>query len=893
MNKLLKGVIAAGLCVPLAIAATGCNKKKLDGESRPLQLSIGALDKNFNPFTFTSENDGKIAAMTQIGMLAADENGELAYGDNWPTAVLDMKTTMYNARENGEVVQETDMNGRTEYEFVIKNGIMFSDGKPLTIKDVLFNLYVYLDPAYTGSSTIYSTDIQGLKEYRSQDPNASTANPNLEAGFVATARNKIQKFIEWSRDDKVTLTADEEKDLERIRELYHEEAESDWTMISSSWRDSYKGTHTFTETWQAYLYSEGIIEDQMVLNSSGQQVRAFNDKNGNGVRDDGVGEDNKLDESKAEQYYTTLDPKVTGATNVPGEVGTIRDSAIIKGVEDASTEAKIDEFLANPDNKDFDRETAKEQLIKDYCVNYVYTAFALDRGEIQNVLSYRGTASTALEMFTGDARTKYFNDLKGEDGKNVVENIKGISTYKTSNFNGKDLGESHDVLKVVINGIDPKAVWNFGFTVAPLHYYSGEFKVSDGGDGKNYVEEFNGVDNFGLAFGNSDFFSKVIKAPEKNSLPVGAGVYKAKDNSSSFSNNNLVRFERNDNFHTTGKNIENAKIKYVTYAEHNSDNTIMNALVADSIDFAMPNATPQNYNEIANKKHLEQGHYNASGYGYVGVNPKFVPELEVRQAIMSAMDTSIPVSNYYERFAQTIHRPMSLTFTNYYPTGVAAYEPIAFIGDQEKRTDKIETLLDDAGYVKQGQYYVKDGKRITLTFTIAGSSTDHPAYQMFTKARDILNDIGFDITVTSDPQALRNLATGNVAVWAAAWSSGIDPDPYQLYHKNSKASSVKNWNYNGIVGTSDTRFTRERAIIDQLSALIDKGRQTLSVTKRADIYGRKDGALDLIMSLAVELPTYQRSDLYAYNTNVINGKTLAKGTSYLSPIDRIWEVEYV
>jgi hypothetical protein len=36
------------------------------------------------------------------------------------------------------------------------------------MEDVLFNFYVYLDPVYTGSNTLYSTDILGLSEYRTQ-----------------------------------------------------------------------------------------------------------------------------------------------------------------------------------------------------------------------------------------------------------------------------------------------------------------------------------------------------------------------------------------------------------------------------------------------------------------------------------------------------------------------------------------------------------------------------------------------------------------------------------------------------------------------------------------------------------------------------------------------------
>ena len=47
------------------------------------------------------------------------------------------------------------------------------------------------------------------------------------------------------------------------------------------------------------------------------------------------------------------------------------------------------------------------------------------------------------------------------------------------------------------------------------------------------------------------------------------------------------------------------------------------------------------------------------------------------------------------------------------------------------------------------------------------------------------------------------------------------------------------------------------------------------------------------MELAVELPTYQRSDLFAYNTNIIDATTLTPAselTPYNGPMNRIWEV---
>ena len=131
-------------------------------------IMTDTLDGLFNPFFSTSASDGTIVSMTQSGMLTSDtdEKGDakVAYGADYAVVVLDYQS-VYDINDKSE---NPDKEGATTYTFVIKNGLKFSDGQPLTIEDVLFNLYVYLDPVYTGSSTMYSTDIQGLSQYRIQ-----------------------------------------------------------------------------------------------------------------------------------------------------------------------------------------------------------------------------------------------------------------------------------------------------------------------------------------------------------------------------------------------------------------------------------------------------------------------------------------------------------------------------------------------------------------------------------------------------------------------------------------------------------------------------------------------------------------------------------------------------
>ena len=126
-------------------------------------------------------------AMTQIGMLGSKyENGDVqvAYGDNEAVVTKD-----YDIVENDD--------GTVTYTFVLKNGIKFSDGHPLTMEDVLFNFYVYLDPVYTGSNTLYSTDILGLSEYRTQTVGSgSDGSDDLIASQAANrAQIRINELV--------------------------------------------------------------------------------------------------------------------------------------------------------------------------------------------------------------------------------------------------------------------------------------------------------------------------------------------------------------------------------------------------------------------------------------------------------------------------------------------------------------------------------------------------------------------------------------------------------------------------------------------------------------------------------------------------------------------------
>ncbi len=817
-------------------------------ETRPVVFSTEPLDGNFNPFFATSATDVEILSMTQISMLSVNADGQVAYGQDEPTVVEDVTITT------------ADDSSYTDYSFVIKNGIKFSNGTDLTIEDVLFNLYVYLDPAYMGSATIYSTDIVGLAAYQAQDEslleNDSGFDKNaLNAQFYATADARIQRIIDSLDNDSGYTPTEEEQaqinsDIDRLKELFLEEVNSDWASNAGT-QTSYEQEYTLKENWEIYFFVEGLANIVYYKTENGQ--KALKDKDG--------------------KYVTELTrPGVIleDGTEYDGWYQGQEYYAKHKVEEIEAAAADEDAIAAKMETQDCTREEAIEYVIQDKAIQMVYDAYTEDV-YIEQILMWWASGSNLREELMAEARTAYYD--KELQGTMKVDSIRGITTGKTED--GKN-----DVLNIRINGIDPKAIWNFGFTVAPKYYYSNEAAIKN--------------TKFGVKWNDAAFFNDVLKAPEKNGLPVGAGVYQATDKYGSdfvgknnFYINNFVYFKRNQYFETVGSGLCNAKIKYLRYKVVNSDQ-IVSAMQKGEIDIGEPNATPDNIKAIS-EAGLKFKTSATNGYGYVGVNPKHVPDLEVRQAIMYAMDTSYTTIGYYsEELAEPVYRSMSRQSWAY-PKGEAGENP--YYDPSLATKEFILELVGKAGWtVGAGGKLYKEGKTLEVTFTIAGGTTDHPAYNMFLAAEELLEDCGFTITVETNPSALKKLATGDLAVWAAAWSSTVDPDMYQVYHKDSNATSTKNWGYDVILRDQTGEYREEKLIIDQLSAYIDMARETMIQEERAEIYAL---ALDEVMKLAVELPTYQRNDCVAYNHLLIDVDSLNDTpTAFAGVIDKIWELNY-
>ncbi|MBO5968911.1 MAG: hypothetical protein J6S14_10490 [Clostridia bacterium] len=852
-KRILSLMLAAVMLFGVLASTTACGGTTSAPDA--LVIMTEELDGLFNPFFSTTGADATIVSMTQIGMLGSDYvNGDVAvaYGKDHSVAVLDYAINYDSAAD------------KTTYTFVLKNDIVYSDGHPMTMEDVLFNLYVYLDPVYTGSSTMYSTDIVGLQDYRTQT--------------IGSGSNNV--------DDTITSAAND-RAQNRINELINLFRSVGKTQTAGSYSADYAkmvdaiGKHSLSSGYvNAISNNAADVTNATLLADYEEALRLFKEELG-------------TDYISAKEAYLEEPYKSTG------EFDEVTSFMYAEGYVTV-------EYAKDPEtNKDIKSKIEKvtrlynADVVKDMnsAIDYVYNSKI--EQELDIILSYWATANKLRTTYAAKAKEVILR-ANMKDGELTVPNISGIvslghttdvATVTASNgtytvahehdADGKPVNaEEYDVLEITINGTDPKAIWNFSFSVAPQHYYAEGYTVDIANN------------KFGVDYASFNYMKEVIQSSRNVKLPMGAGAYKATDSQNSdtpaegdFFKDNVVYFKSNNNFMMGQPKIE--KVRYQVVSASNA----ISALESGSVHFVTPQFTQANIDLINGlaSKGIEKTYTDQLGYGYIGVNAGKVPNIYVRKAIMSAMNTSLALSYYSTGMAETIYWPMS-TVSWAYPKDASGnnsrdnlHDYPAILFDREEAKKTILEYMQLAG-VSAGD------SALSIKFTIAGSNlTDHPTYQTFQSAADLLNECGWNIEVVPDTQALTKLSTGSLAVWAAAWGTTVDPDMYQVYHKNSTATSTLAWGYREILA-SPASYPEETQILNKLSDVIDDAREINDQAERSALYRE---AMGYVLDLAVELPVYQRKVLYAYNAKVINSDSLpAEINPYTSPLDKIWEIEF-
>ncbi len=179
-----------------SVAEAPAEEAREDGS---LVVGYSPFNSKFSPFFAETAYDQDVQLMTQLPLLNSDRMGAIIYKG------IEGETIPYNGTDYtyygpADCVVTENEDGTVYYDFTLRDDLVFSDGEPLTIDDVIFSIYVRCDPTYDGSATLFSQPIEGLEEYRSGMD--TLFNLLVEAGEDNT------DFTYWTEDEQTAFWAD-------------------------------------------------------------------------------------------------------------------------------------------------------------------------------------------------------------------------------------------------------------------------------------------------------------------------------------------------------------------------------------------------------------------------------------------------------------------------------------------------------------------------------------------------------------------------------------------------------------------------------------------------------------------------------------------------------------
>ena len=205
MKRVLALILSLVMCLGLL---AGCGDKKTDDQTKddttPLVVGYAPFNEKFSPFFSESEYDQDVWIMTSLGLLNSDRQGQIIMnGIEGETHAYNGTDYTYYGPADCEIVENAD--GTVDYNFTMRDDIVFADGEKVTIDDVIFSMYVLCDPTYDGNSTLYAVPIQGMAAYRS-------GMTTLAKAIAAAGRDNAD-FTYWTEEQQTKFWDNFDKGL--------------------------------------------------------------------------------------------------------------------------------------------------------------------------------------------------------------------------------------------------------------------------------------------------------------------------------------------------------------------------------------------------------------------------------------------------------------------------------------------------------------------------------------------------------------------------------------------------------------------------------------------------------------------------------------------------------
>ena len=199
-------------------------------EPSPLIVGLKDADYSYTPFSADSDYDRLMNKLTGAALLTKDRNGSpVLSGKTGQLLIYNDKYYGYKgaADISSKYSEEKDI---TRYSIMLRDNITFQDGEKLDADDLIFTLYVLLDPDYSGSISLKDTNICGALNYRMNSDKAEEIT-----------EEEIKELIESDKLNELIhseiIVPEIEKEYETVKTLYGDSSYAVYTEAYENPKD--------------------------------------------------------------------------------------------------------------------------------------------------------------------------------------------------------------------------------------------------------------------------------------------------------------------------------------------------------------------------------------------------------------------------------------------------------------------------------------------------------------------------------------------------------------------------------------------------------------------------------------------------------------------------------
>ncbi len=692
------------------------------GVDVPLVVGYSAFSGKFSPFFADTAYDQDVVSMTQVGLLTTDRVGAVVMngieGETHAYAGTDYE---YKGISNLEIERTDDT---TTYNFTLREGVKFSDGRELTADDVIFNLYAYLDPSYVGSNTLQSLPIQGLQEYRTQSsPEIAEKYSALFDEIYAAGRDHA-----WSDSDAWT----------------QEQQDSVWELVDEQWNATISGIIDYVINNYGARSMElfGVETEELKANEGlqvayGAYVWGFADYGPEVAEgEETAAEDapnilemnGKKFDFSAGEYPTKQDYYETTFAAYEG------DAAAFYGTESAGNTPDLvyaaqQAFVTTWGPLDADSDSTYPNIsgiVKngDYSVSITLNGF--DASAIYKL----GVTVAPMHYYGDESLYDYDNNQFGFEFNNLD------ATLRANNKVDKPMGAGPYVFQSYVNKV--------------VEYKANEFYWK--GEPKTKIVQF-----------------REVNEPDKTT-GVATGVLDITDPTFNVTVVDEIMQHNSDTGELTGSVITTSTVDNLGYGYI--------GINADTVKVGDDPASEESKNlrkalatVLATYRELAVSTYygeRASVINYPISNTSWAAPQETDEGYQIAFSKDVNGNDIYTSDMDADAR---------YAAALEA--AIGYFVAAGYTYDEASGKLTAAPAGAKMEYEV---------IVPAEGSGNHPAFQILSETSDALATIGFTFRINdpADSNVLwDSLDAGTQELWAAAWGATIDPDMYQIYHSSN------------------------------------------------------------------------------------------------------------